>query len=87
VEQVGTVSVDWIGAPLKVERRITGVMAVQSYTGEIHFSQNDLDFLELVSAQVAQTIERKRLEEEIRSLSLTDELDRIIQPAGIYAPG
>ena len=74
VEVVGTVSVDWLGAPLKVEGRIIGVMAVQSYTQGIHFNLQDMHLLEFVSTQVAQTIERKRLEEEIRSLSLTDEL-------------
>jgi diguanylate cyclase (GGDEF)-like protein len=51
-----------------------GVMAVQSYTQGIHFDQEDLNLLEFVSTQVAQAIERKRMEEEIRSLSLTDEL-------------
>jgi diguanylate cyclase (GGDEF)-like protein/PAS domain S-box-containing protein len=74
VEAVGTVSVDWLGVPLKVEGRMIGVIAVQSYTQGIHFKQEDMALLEFVSTQVAQAIERKRLEEEIRSLSLTDEL-------------
>jgi diguanylate cyclase (GGDEF)-like protein len=38
------------------------------------FSQEDLNLLEFVSSQVAQVIERKRMEQEIVSLSLTDEL-------------
>ena len=32
VEAVGTAGEDWMGAPLKVEGRMIGVMAVQSYT-------------------------------------------------------
>jgi diguanylate cyclase (GGDEF)-like protein len=74
VEPWGTVGVDWMGAPLKVEGRIIGVMAVQSYAEGIHFDQEDLNLLEFVSTQVAQAIERKRMEEEIRDLALTDEL-------------
>ncbi len=70
----GTTSEDWMGAPLRVESRIIGVMAVQSYSKGVHFNQEDLNLLEFVSTQVAQVIERKRMEEEIVSLSLTDEL-------------
>ncbi|MCX6036017.1 MAG: sensor domain-containing diguanylate cyclase, partial [Chloroflexi bacterium] len=82
VEAVGTVGVDWMGAPLKVEERLIGVMAVQSYTEEIHFDQEDLNLLEFVSTQVAQAIERKRMEEEIRNLSLTDELTGLYNRRG-----
>ncbi|HEX7540904.1 MAG TPA: PAS domain S-box protein, partial [Anaerolineales bacterium] len=38
VEAVGTVGVDWMGAPLRVEGRMIGVMAVQSYKEGIHFT-------------------------------------------------
>jgi diguanylate cyclase (GGDEF)-like protein/PAS domain S-box-containing protein len=82
VEAVGTVGVDWMGAPLKVEGRMIGVIAVQSYTQGIHYSQEDLNLLEFVSSQVAQAIERKRMEQEIRSLSLTDELTGLYNRRG-----
>jgi len=82
VEALGTTSEDWMGAPLKVERRIIGVMVVQSYTDGIHFDQEDLNIFEFVSTQVAQAIERKRLEEEIRDLSLTDELTGLYNRRG-----
>jgi len=71
VEAVGTAGVDWMGAPLKVKGLIIGVMAVQSYTEGIHFHQEDLNLLEFVSTQVAQAIERKRMEEKL-------EQDRIL---------
>ena len=74
VEAIGTKGEDWLGVPLKSDGRIIGVIVLQSYTQEIHYSQKDLELVEFVSTQIAQVIERKRLEEEIRSLSLTDEL-------------
>ncbi len=82
VEVVGTTGVDWMGAPLKLEGRIIGVMAVQSYTDGVHFDQKDLNLLEFVSTQVAQVIERKRMEQEIVSLSLTDELTGLYNRRG-----
>ncbi|MFH2038320.1 MAG: PAS domain S-box protein [Chloroflexota bacterium] len=82
VEVVGTVPMSWIGTPLKAEDRTIGVMAVQSYIERVHFTQQDLDLLGFVSAQVAQAIERKRLEEEIRNLSLTDELTGLYNRRG-----
>jgi diguanylate cyclase (GGDEF)-like protein len=82
MEQLGSMSVDWMGAPLKVEGRIIGVMAVQIYTPGTHYDQEDLNLLEFVSTQVAQAIERKRMEEEIRNLSMTDDLTGLYNRRG-----
>ena len=71
VEVVGSDSVDWIGVPLKVEERVTGVMVTQSYTEGIHFNQEDVDLFEFVSTQVALAIERKKAEDALRE-SLQD---------------
>ncbi|MBC8507776.1 MAG: diguanylate cyclase [Chloroflexi bacterium] len=62
VELIGTKPVDWLGAPLKVEDRIIGVMAVQSYSDEIRFDQENYNFFRFVSTQVALAIEYKRSE-------------------------
>jgi diguanylate cyclase (GGDEF)-like protein len=82
VEPVGTAFVDWMGAPLKVEGRMIGVMAVQSYADGIYFDREDLNLLEFVSTQVAQAIERKRMEQEIRNLSMTDDLTGLYNRRG-----
>jgi diguanylate cyclase (GGDEF)-like protein len=74
VDLIGTPSVDWVGVPLKIEDRIIGVMAVQSYTEALRFGQAEADILSFVSAQVAMTIERKRAEEALRYLAVTDPL-------------
>jgi PAS domain S-box-containing protein len=59
VETVGTDSVDWIGVPLPVDERITGVMVTQSYTkGEV-YNQEQFDLMKFISTQVALAIERK----------------------------
>jgi len=82
VERLGTISKDWMGAPLKVEGTIIGVMAVQIYKDGVHYDQEDLNLLEFVSTQVAQAIQRKRMDEEIRSLSFTDELTGLYNRRG-----
>ena len=74
VEVIGTPDVDWLGVPLKTQDRITGVLAVQTYTKGVRYSETDLDILRFVSDQVAMAIERKRakdaLEESEQRLSV-----------------
>jgi len=64
----------WLGVPLKIEDKIIGAMAVQSYTNPELYSEKDIELLEFVSSQVATAIERKRIEEKIRYLSFHDSL-------------
>jgi two-component system cell cycle sensor histidine kinase/response regulator CckA len=66
VELIGEPSLDWLGAPLKVEDRTIGVMVLQTYTEGIRYTEDDARVLEFVSAQVAMAIERKRAEEALR---------------------
>lgn len=57
---------EWLGAPLKIEDRIIGLMVVKSYVPDIHYDQNALEFLSIISNQVALAIERKRSENALR---------------------
>jgi len=56
----------WLGVPLKVEDRVIGAMAVQSYTNPNLYSKKDIKLMEFVSSQVATAIERKRTEESLQ---------------------
>jgi PAS domain S-box-containing protein len=67
VRRVGSASLDWLGVPLIVENQTIGVMAVQTYTEGIRFSQADLDVLSVVSTQIALVIYRKRIEEKLHA--------------------
>jgi diguanylate cyclase (GGDEF)-like protein/PAS domain S-box-containing protein len=67
VEMAGTPANEWLGAPLKVDNQIIGVMSTQSYSEAIHFTRENVDLFEYVSNQIAQTIERKRAEDDLNT--------------------
>jgi len=78
VEMLGTDSKIWLGVPLIIEGKVTGVLAVQSYTDENAYSKSDLKLLEFVSNQVGLSIHRKRTEEGlIAALAKAKESDRL----------
>lgn len=62
----------WLGVPLKVEDKVIGAIAIQSYTDYKHYSEKDTKVMEFVSSQVATAIERKRMEEELKKLAHYD---------------
>ncbi|HEY9087879.1 MAG TPA: PAS domain S-box protein [Anaerolineaceae bacterium] len=66
VQEIGAPSVDWLGVPLRIGQKTTGVMVIQSYTEGVRFNQRDLQILDFVSTQIAATIERKRAEQALR---------------------
>jgi len=66
LEYVGSLSKVWLGVPLKVENKITGVIAVQSYSNEHAFDKFGVELLEFVSSQIGVIIDRKRAEQELQ---------------------
>ena len=66
VESIGAASIDWLGVPLRAGERTIGVLAVQSYTGNVRYGEEDQALLSFVSSQVALAIERRRAEEALR---------------------
>jgi PAS domain S-box-containing protein len=66
LQSLGAPSLDWLGVPLRVRDTTIGVLAVQSYSGTVRYGETERDILSYVSTQVAQAIERKRAEQELR---------------------
>lgn len=71
VELIGAPSLDWLGVPLRVGDRSLGVVAVQSYSAAVRYDQGERDVLTVASQYIANAIERKRSEEQLkRTVSL-----------------
>jgi len=67
IQRVGAPAKIWLGVPLKVDDRVIGSLALQSYDDPSAYDEKDLAVLEFVSNQVALCVERKRAEEEVRN--------------------
>lgn len=67
VEKVGVEGVDWLGVPLAIGDRTLGVLAVQSYAATTRYTEVEKQLLEMVSAQVAMAIDRRRSDDALRS--------------------
>lgn len=52
-------SSSWLGAPLKIEQKVIGVIAVQSYETDYQYSEQELTILRFVSQHIAVAIQRK----------------------------
>jgi PAS domain S-box-containing protein len=66
IEDVGTPSKIWLGAPLKIKDEIIGALVVQHYEDEFAYNEKDLEILQFVSAQISISIETKRAYEEVQ---------------------
>jgi signal transduction histidine kinase/CheY-like chemotaxis protein len=61
IELVGTPCKVWLGVPLRVENETIGVMCMQDYYDETKFSHDDLYIMEFVANQIAMTIQRRMM--------------------------
>ncbi len=78
VEGFGSDSEIWLGVPLKIKGKVTGVFAVQSYTDEYAYDESDCEVLEFIADQISISIDRKKAEEElILALEKATESDRL----------
>ena len=71
---VGTDALDWLGVPLVTDEGVIGALVVQSYSGQVRYSERDKDILHFVSNQVALAVARKRLQQKLEHLALHDSL-------------
>jgi len=63
---IGPPAIDWLGIPLKTKNKTIGVMAVQSYTEGLRYTDEDKEILTFISEQVAMAIENKQAETALR---------------------
>ncbi len=61
IDLVGAPCKIWMGVPLKADKEIIGVMALQDYHDENKFSQEDLNVLEFIANQIAIAIQRRTM--------------------------
>jgi diguanylate cyclase (GGDEF)-like protein/PAS domain S-box-containing protein len=71
---IGSDSLDWLGVPLQTHERTLGALVVQSYSGDTRYTEEDMQLLQFVSAQVAAAIERKQSETWLRHTAQHDAL-------------
>ncbi|MCK9203509.1 MAG: ATP-binding protein [Bacteroidales bacterium] len=65
IDLVGTPAIDWLGIPLRNEKETFGALVVQSYDPQIRYGDHEKDILTFVSAQVALSIQRKKIQQEL----------------------
>ena len=70
----GQTPLAWLGVPLVAPRGVIGALVVQSYDGEVTYSEDDLQLLQFVSNQVAAAIERKQIQAQLNHMALYDHL-------------
>ena len=74
VSRLGTAPESFLGVPLILhDKKAIGILAIQSYTKEIIFNQNDLDVLCFISEQIALAIEKFNSIDNIEKKSKYDE--------------
>jgi len=56
---------DWLGVPLKIEKETVGALVIQSYTPKISYGDHEKDILLFVSEQIALSIYRKKMQQEL----------------------
>ena len=83
IAPVGTTVADstWVGVPLKTDEGTIGVLAVQSYTHEVEYTEQDKDLLAFVGQHVGAALSRARAIEETRQRNAELALINSVQEA------
>ncbi|HTA66369.1 MAG TPA: diguanylate cyclase [Xanthomonadaceae bacterium] len=71
---VGRDSIDWLGVPLSSHKGVIGALVVQSYSGDVRYTEKDKGLLQFVSTQVAAAIERKQTQTLLQHMAHHDAL-------------
>jgi PAS domain S-box-containing protein len=82
IDLLGEVAEDWLGVPLKSEdARTVGVLAMQSYTPDIRYTEQDKELLAFVGQHVGSALSRARAIEETRQRNAELALINSVQEA------
>ena len=82
IEPIGDLAEDWLGVPLKSEdARTVGVLAVQSYTKDVRYTEQDKELLAFVGQHVGSALSRARAIEETRQRNAELALINSVQEA------
>jgi PAS domain S-box-containing protein len=66
IETASFAGLEWLGAPLKVDDRSIGVVALRTYDERVRFKEKDKIFLLFISSQIAKAIDLKRADDALR---------------------
>src|SRR5690349_3786406 len=83
IERLGVTTEEstWLGVPLVAEGRTVGVLAVQSYTSEHSYTEQDRDLLAFVGQHIGSALSRARAIEETRQRNAELALINSVQSA------
>ncbi|MCZ4694973.1 sensor histidine kinase [Ancylomarina euxinus] len=78
VISVGERSKAWLGVPLLIKGKAIGVISIQNYLDVEAYDLKDLDILEFVSNQISISVQRKKVEDDLKKALLkAQESDRL----------
>jgi diguanylate cyclase (GGDEF)-like protein len=63
----GTLSHCWLGVPLMREDKVVGVIAVQSYSADVVFTERDQELLTFVAYHIGSGLARKQAQDRLRA--------------------
>ena len=87
IELIGTTAEAWLGVPLIIGGKVSGVLVVQDYDNPQAYNQTHLELLEMVSREMSICIERKQVEEALKeSEQKLKELQKNLQDIVEHSP-
>lgn len=68
IETIGEPAKVWLGVPLKLNNKVIGVIAVQSYKNENAYDEDDEKILKFISEQIALSFAKKKTRQNLKKV-------------------
>jgi len=65
IDPFGEIPKVWLGVPLRLDKKIIGVIVVKSHSDREKYSKKDLELLDFISGQIALVIGRRQYEDQL----------------------